>query len=65
MTLIKTIKLAKYKKQYSEAYNETYRLQLFEDGDLEIEVYGSHEDSLSIIYLSKLMVEKLKSILHS
>jgi len=60
---IKTIKLAKYKKQYSEDYNETYRFQLFKDGDLEIEVYGLHEDSLSIIYLSKLMVEKLKEML--
>jgi len=60
---IKTIKLAKYKKQYSEDYNETYRFQLFKDGDLEIEVYGLHEDSLSIIYLSKLMVEKLKEMI--
>lgn len=63
MISIKTIKLAKYKKQYSEDYNETYRFQLFKDGDLEIEVYGLHEDSLSIIYLSKLMVEKLKEML--
>lgn len=63
MISIKTIKLAKYKKQYSEDYNETYRFQLFKDGDLEIEVYGLHEDSLSIIYLSKLMVEKLKEMI--